>query len=924
MPLGANRITLLAFQATVAAEAEVIRKKIGAVITGSSQIDTAQYKFGGASGYFASSLIKPQTQVLTYGTDNWTFEGWFRLSSLPSVAILISTRALNNTLSAGEWQVVTYSTGQVQFNLRNLNLQSSTGAISANTWFHLAVVRSSNSWAMYINGSSVATGSESGSFSDKETIIGGTGDGSYLVTGHIDELRISNTARYTAGFTPSTTPFANDNNTLLLMHMDGADGSTRFDDDNGVGRSAVGLSAIGNAQIDTTRSKFGGASALFDGTGDYLSTGTAVNVNSPFWRYEGSWTVELFFNVDTDPNDDSAFLHCQGTGSGNVYTSFIVWRNLDQKIQSNFVARNINGTGGIQTLGGIEPTVLALDTWHYVVIQYDSVNQYFDVYINGTRTRHQAVTITNPLWGDTGQFGIGASYTGALPFNRTAQGWIDEVRLSSVARYSGDTITVPTAPFVNDSETLFLTHMDGTDGSNLFLDDNGTQGSGCLPITITANGNAQVDTAQSKVGSASALFDGTGDYLDCNQPVVPSTLGFTVECWFRTTTSGVRQELFVQYISGVTGRMLCWIGTDNKINAFIGGTGGKTLNGTTVISTNTWYHYAYVVDASGNAYLYLDGNLEASDTGQTIGALQTANLYIAREYQTNSGFFYGHLDEVRISKTARYTAGFTPTTEAFTPDANTLLLLHMDGADGSTTFINDRGRQKKGIVATGDAQIDTAQSKFGGASAQFVTSGLLQASTDASLTIPAGEDFTIEGWIRPGSVSSTPALLTDRASSNSLPGVNWDISFYNGSYLGTRTATLLFETGSGAGSIIIISDNNVFTTNTWYHFAVVRSSNVISMYVNGVDVTNNRAGTQSAGIGAGNLNIGGFPNGALMYSGHFDEMRWSNTARYTTGFTPSTTPFQNDANTLLLLHMDGTDGGTDFVDDNGVTTAGQP
>jgi len=234
-------------------------------------------------------------------------------------------------------------------------------------------------------------------------------------------------------------------------------------------------------------------------------------------------------------------------------------------------------------------------------------------------------------------------------------------------------------------------------------------------------------------------------------------------------------------------------------------------------------------------------------------------------------------------------------------------------------------RKKVGILAIGDAQIDTAQSKFGGASALFDGTGdLLQASTDASLTISSSEDFTIEGWIRPGSVSGTPGLLTDRASSSSLAGVNWDISIYNGTYLTTRTATLLFETGSGAGSIIIISNNNVFTTNTWYHFAVVRSSNVISMYVNGVDVTNNRAGTQSAGIGAGNLNIGGFPNGALMYSGHFDEMRWSNTARYTTGFTPSTTPFQNDANTLLLLHMDGTDGGTDFVDDNGVTTAGQP
>jgi len=57
------------------------------------------------------------------------------------------------------------------------------------------------------------------------------------------------------------------------------------------------------------------------------------------------------------------------------------------------------------------------------------------------------------------------------------------------------------------------------------------------------------------------------------------------------------------------------------------------------------------------------------------------------------------------------------------------------------------------------------------------------------------------------------------------------------------------------------------------------------------------------------------------YNGHIDEFRFSNIARYTADFTAPTEPFQNDANTLLLLHMDGTDGDTDFVDDNGKESA---
>ncbi len=58
--------------------------------------------------------------------------------------------------------------------------------------------------------------------------------------------------------------------------MNGADGSTTFTD------SATGGShtwtAYGNAQIDTAQNKFGGASGLFDGSGDYIDT-----PDSPDW-----------------------------------------------------------------------------------------------------------------------------------------------------------------------------------------------------------------------------------------------------------------------------------------------------------------------------------------------------------------------------------------------------------------------------------------------------------------------------------------------------------------------------------------------------------------------------------------------------------------------------------------------------------------
>lgn len=80
-----------------------------------------------------------------------------------------------------------------------------------------------------------------------------------------------------------------------------------------------------------------------------------------------------------------------------------------------------------------------------------------------------------------------------------------------------------------DANTMVMAHLNGTDGSTTITDSAPT------PNSLTANGNMQLDTAQVKFGSASGLFDGSGDYIN-----IPDAAwmdfgdgDFTVDFWVR-------------------------------------------------------------------------------------------------------------------------------------------------------------------------------------------------------------------------------------------------------------------------------------------------------------------------------------------------------------------------------------------------------
>jgi len=288
---------------------------------------------------------------------------------------------------------------------------------------------------------------------------------------------------------------------------------------------------------------------------------------------------------------------------------------------------------------------------------------------------------------------------------------------------------------------------------------------GTTAHTVTAYGNAQIDTAQSKFGGASGLFDGDGDYLSTPDSAdLRLTNVGTLETWIRIPstynvwgvivakrTAGTAAGLSYELDLSSSGRNLRGLISDSiNLNII---TGGSTL------AFDTWYHAAFVWDGS-YLRLFLNGVSDATPVSQTLNA-QSANhpVEIGRGVDASPTYYKGRLDELRISNTARWTSNFTPPTSAYTADSPTVLLLHMNRADGSTTFIDDSA------VPGPDFSINaspTSQSVGAGSTASFTLT--LNAfggfSGTVSLSVTSGAPPGVTCTITPDTISIFPGTAT--------------------------------------------------------------------------------------------------------------------------------------------------------------------
>lgn len=182
-----------------------VASTVGSVATSTSS------KFGSQAVSMASSgaaIVLPDQPYLRFTGQDATLEGWFGPSNTTQNGVLFSKEASSPTV----YTELQYYQGSIRLWLDSATLSgSATSSMATNAYTHVALVSYKGVWYVYENGvlKFQVTGGNFGN-NNAPFRIGNWGGLNAPFTGLIDEVRISNLARYTGPFTPPTSAFSPD------------------------------------------------------------------------------------------------------------------------------------------------------------------------------------------------------------------------------------------------------------------------------------------------------------------------------------------------------------------------------------------------------------------------------------------------------------------------------------------------------------------------------------------------------------------------------------------------------------------------------------------------------------------------------------------------------------------------------------------
>ena len=207
------------------------------------------------------------------------------------------------------------------------------------------------------------------------------------------------------------------------------------------------------------------------------------------------------------------------------------------------------------------------------------------------------------------------------------------------------------------SSVCLLLHMDGANNSTTFTD------SSANGYSITNYGTAAVLTTQSKYGGASGYFDGSGARVGLSSTGIDfGTNDFTAECWVYLNANPLSSSAHVMGKVDASGSSWALRFNSSRVLAFIWNNDGEFLPSGS-INLSQWYHVA--VSKSGSTIMLFIGGTQVASTTTSYTFSSSTEFTVGsssnNRFQTRIN---AYIDDVRLTKVARYTSNFTPPTQA--------------------------------------------------------------------------------------------------------------------------------------------------------------------------------------------------------------------------------------------------------------------
>jgi hypothetical protein len=418
------------------------------------------------------------------------------------------------------------------------------------------------------------------------------------------------------------------NSCSLLCHFDSINPAGRFIDNS---RNNFVITSSGDAKLSTSQYKFGGASAYFDGTNDYLTTPLSSNLQFG----TGDFTIECWNYMIARTNSFPAIF-----SNYNSYTIGAL---------SLFAGHSSGTTTSYQVAinGAAFPTIeggtIAYNTWVHLAVVRNSGT--IKLYVNGTSVGTPYSTAVT-LNGVGSLFYIGTTGDGLA--GGCINGYIDELRVTKgIARYTAN-FTPRNSPFPNSRNQVLTRYVGLVGGIDDKYVDYGVQklSNSSLKLTRLTYPNQPIVGSGSLSGSVSRVYVNVLDYDNVS---ISGSISNAVTASYALTSATSRVALSASYL----------IPTSNNTTKAIFGYGYSSTNvsmtnlvsNTGVVATDTTgvgsarsnlAASGYGTDKAIFGYGYTTGNVSLTNLVSNTGVVANDTTGVGTDRRSLASSTYGN------------------------------------------------------------------------------------------------------------------------------------------------------------------------------------------------------------------------------------------------------------------------------------------